>query len=89
MEQAEKQHIRYRETRIQITTGLSSETTNHRKKMEQNLKRLKENKLSQEFLFPKHVCIGSPWWPSGWERTLLLAWVQILVRRLRSHKAET
>lgn len=53
MEQAEKQHIRYRETRIQITTGLSSETTNHRKKMEQNLKRLKENKLSQEFSVPK------------------------------------
>ena len=48
MEQAEKQHIRYRETRIQITTGLSSETTNHRKKMEQNLKRLKENKNLNE-----------------------------------------
>ena len=58
MEQAEKQHIRYRETRIQITTGLSSETTNHRKKMEQNLKRLKENKLSQEFSVSK-TCIYS------------------------------
>ena len=70
MEQPEKQYITYRETRIQITTGLSSETTNHRKKMEQNLKRLKENKLSQEFSVPK-TCFANVY-PSWHEARQIL-----------------
>lgn len=38
MEQPEKQYITYRETRIQITTGLSSETTIIARKLNKILK---------------------------------------------------